>query len=194
MLNDEYYIVERENNDNYPLFSWDQDSGEIGMGIPVKYDKPINLVLGDPISPSFEWVDYHSLPAPVISDPFKNLLAEFNLYDIQFIPALVRYIKTNEIKEYWYVNICNRIDCLDNNQSEIDYSSSGDTIFGIDKLVLNDNLLQEISFSRRKLFALSADPTVVVVHQSLKEVVEKSNLRGVRFFKVSDWNSDCLFD
>lgn len=194
MLQDEYYVIERENNDNYPLFSWDQNSGEIGMGGPVKYDQPIKLALSDSISPSFEWVDYHSLPAPVISSALKNTLNELNLYGIQFIPALVHHAKSGEVKDYWYTNICNRIACLDKSESEIDYSSSGDTIFGIDKLVLKNDVLQQIDLSRRVLFALSEDPTVVVIHQSLKDIIKKTNAKGLRFFDVAEWNSDCAFD
>ena len=35
MLQAEYYVVERENNNHNPLFSWDQKENEYGLGVPV---------------------------------------------------------------------------------------------------------------------------------------------------------------
>jgi len=46
MLQAEYFVLMRENNDNYPLFSWDQPRGDFGMGKPVKYREPIKFRLG----------------------------------------------------------------------------------------------------------------------------------------------------
>lgn len=43
MLQDEYYVVERENNKNYPLFALDQKSVGTGQGVPIQYTEPLKL-------------------------------------------------------------------------------------------------------------------------------------------------------
>ncbi|VAW60631.1 hypothetical protein MNBD_GAMMA08-1264, partial [hydrothermal vent metagenome] len=81
MLQDEYYIIKRTNNDDYPLFAWNQSRGEYGLGHPVNNQKAIKLKLSEPFSPRFEWVDYHSLPTgPVVSNVIADSLRSINIY------------------------------------------------------------------------------------------------------------------
>ena len=90
MLQAEYYVVERENNDNYPLFSWDQKENEYGLGKPVNFTEPLKFRLGKPIPSEFKWVDYHKAPEPVISPALAEILEKLDIYGIQLIPAKVR--------------------------------------------------------------------------------------------------------
>jgi len=115
MLQEEYYVLERENNDDYPLFSWNQKRGEFSMGKSVEFKNSIKLQLSEPISPNFEWVDYHSLPKPVISKQVANVLAPLDIYGIQLIPAEVSNPKDPflEAKHYYFLHVWNRISCLD---------------------------------------------------------------------------------
>ncbi len=198
MLQDEYYIIERENNDNYPSFSWDQSRGDYGLGQPVEKE-PINLRLGEPISPNFEWVDYHSLPtSPVVSKVIADILEPMDIYGIQLVPAKVRNPKDKspfaEVKDYWFIHVWNRIACLDKENSEIRTNKAGTRIFAIDKLVLNEKTLNVFELRKRLIFELTEDTSVLLIHQTIKDAIESVHPKGCRFFKADDWRSDIVFE
>ncbi len=195
MLIDEYYIIERENNDKQPLFSWDEKSGDFGLGKPVEYKAPVKLRLGEPVPQTPEWVDYHKLPKPVISKRLFDVLAPLDIYGIQLVPAVVRNPKDpfSEIYDYWFVHIWNRISCLDKEKSELELYDDGD-IFGIDKLVLDEKTLAMFELRKRLIFELAENTSTIIIHQSIKEAIMSVNPKGIRFFKASEWNSDITFD
>ncbi|HED33999.1 MAG TPA: hypothetical protein ENJ08_07270 [Gammaproteobacteria bacterium] len=195
MLQAEYYVIKRENNDNYPLFSWDQKSGEFSMGKPVEYKDPVKLRLGEPISPNFEWVDYHSLSGPVVSKRVADVLAPLNIHGIQLVPAEVRNPKDpfSEIKNYYFLHVWNRIHCLDKEKSELELYKDG-SIFGIEEFVLDEKILGMFELRKRLIFELAEDISVTLFHQSIKEVIMAINPKGFRFIKATDWYSDIAFD
>jgi hypothetical protein len=195
MFQDEYYIIERENNDNYPLLSWDESSGNFGLGKPVASNTPIKLRLGEPISPNFEWVDYHKLPDPVLSQRVADVLAPMNIYGIQLVPAKVRNPQDplDDPRDYFFMHVWNRIHCLDTENSELELYDDGD-IFSIDKLVLNEKALELIELPKRQIFELAEKTSVLFVHKSIKDAIISVNPSGVRFFKATEWNSDSSFE
>ncbi len=197
MLQAEYYVIERENNDNYPLFSWDQKRGEFSMGKPVEYKDPVKLKLGEPISPNFEWADYHSLPKPVISKQIADVLAPLNIYGIQLVPAEVRNPKGGpfaDVKNYYFLHVWNRIHCLDKEQSELDLDEDDGRIWEIEKLVLDEKTLGMFELRKRLVFELTEKTSVTLFHQSIKEVIMAINPKGFRFIKATEWYSDIGFD
>ncbi len=197
MLQDEYYIIESENNDNYPLFSWDQLSGDFGMGQPVEFKQPVKFRLGDPLSPNFEWVDYHVAPEPIVSKRIVDVLSPMDIYGIQLVPAKVRNPKDKspfaEVKDYWFMHVWNQIACLDKENSELELYDDG-AIFGIDKLVLDEKTLSLFELKKRLIFELAEKSPVLLVHQTIKDAIESVNPKGCRFFKATEWNSDIVFD
>ncbi len=197
MLQDEYYIIERTNNDNYPLFSWDESRGEHGLGKPVPFNKPIKFLLGEPISSNFEWVDYHSNPTnPVVSNRIADVLAPMDIYGIQLVPAKVRNPKDpfSEIKDYWFIHVWNRIACLNKEKSEIEYDEVDGQIWGFDKLVLDEETLGFFELRKRLVFELTEKTSVLLIHQTIKDAIESVNPKGCRFFKATEWRSDIVFD
>ena len=195
MLQDEYYVIDRENNDNYPLLTWDQSESEYGFGKPAENIKPVEFRLGEPIPKKFELVDYHKAPEPVVSKRIVDALMPLDLYGVQFVPAKVRYHKDPfmELPDYWFLHVWNRISCLDKDESELDLYSDG-MIFGINKLVLDEKTLSMFDLPKRSMFALSEDISVLLVHESVKDAIESVQPRGVRFFKATEWNSDICFE
>jgi len=197
MLQEEYYIIERVNNDNYPLFSWDQLSGDFGMGRPVEYQEPVKFRLGSSASPNFEWVDYHSSPDPIVSKKIVEALIPLDLYGVQFVPAKVRNPKDKspfaEVKDYWFIHVWNRIACLDRENSELELYDDG-AIFGIEKLILDENTLGLFELRKRLIFELTEKASVLLVHQTIKDAIESVNPKGCRFFKATDWRSDIVFE
>ena len=195
MLQTEYYVVERENNNNYPLFALDQKSVGTGQGIPIQYTEPLKLRLRDPISSKFEWVDYHKAPDPVISFPLARILGKLDIYGIQLIPSKVRNPKDpfSDLHDYCFVHVWNRIACLDRSLSDVVSMKSG-MIFSIDKFVLDEQTLGKFELRKRLIFELAENTSVLLMHQSIKEAIESINPKGIRFIPATQWNSDSTFD
>lgn len=196
MLQNEYFVIEAENNKPYPMFAWDQSIGDYGLGHPVQAEsEPIQFIFGDPIPENFEWADYHVAPQPVFSTRLASVVQPLDLLGIQFVPAKVSGSNGPfaVIHDYWFVHIFNRIACLDKNQSEFDSYDDGN-IFSIDELVLDEDVLNKIDEKDRLLFELAEKTSVLIIHKSLKDIIESIHSTGIRFFPVSQWNSDSAFD
>jgi hypothetical protein len=195
MLQAEYYVVERENNNDYPLFSWDQKENEYGLGVPVQYTEPLKFRLGDPISPKFELVDYHKAPEPIISFPLAKILEKLDIYGIQLIPAKVRNPKDpfSELHDYCFVHVWNRIACIDQSNSKLIVMKSG-MIFSIKKFFMDEAALQKIELKKRLIFELAEKTSILLMHQSIKDAIETINPKGIRFIPATQWNSDSTFD
>ncbi len=196
MLQAEYYVVERENNNNYPLFSWDQSSGEFGLGRPIPCTEILKFRLGEPIPKKIEWADYHHAPQPVISFPLARILEKLDIYGIQLIPAKVRNPKDpfSELHDYAFVHVWNRISCLDKTQSIITTNKAGDLIWGIDKFVMDEAAIQKIELKKRLIFELAEKTSILLMHQCIKDALESINPKGIRFIPATQWNSDSTFD
>lgn len=196
MLQAEYYVIESETHKPYPLFSWDQSSGEFGLGRPIQSETPLKFRLGDPIPDKFELVDFHEAPQPVISFPLARILEKLDIYGIQLIPAKVRNPKDpfSELHDYCFVHVWNRISCLDKTQSIITTNKAGDIIWGIEKFVLDEQILAKFELRKRLIFELAENTSVLLMHQSIKDAIESISPKGIRFIPATQWNSDSTFD
>lgn len=193
MLQNEYFVMERENNDQYPLFAWDQTENVYNLGRPVAYTEPLKFCLDEPLSRKFEWADYHSLPGPVISKRILDALLPLDLYGVQFVPAKVSNPYDKELRDYWFVHVWNRIACLDMEKSKLELYDDGD-VAGIHWMVLNEEILSMFEPHKRMIFELEEDCTVHLVHKIVKEAIESVHPKGVRFFKAREWGSDRVFE
>ncbi|VAW64393.1 hypothetical protein MNBD_GAMMA11-3266 [hydrothermal vent metagenome] len=195
MLQAEYYVLMRENNDNYPLFSWDQRRGDYCQGKPAEFKDSIKMLLGDPLSPNFEYVDFHKAPEFFISPRVAEVLAPLEIYGIQLVPAEVRnpLDPFSEIKKYCFLHIWNRIHCLDEENSEMQMNRAKTRIFSIDKLELDEKVLSMFELRKRLIFELSERTSVVLFHQTIKETIMNLNPKGFRFVPATDWYSDIVF-
>ena len=195
MLQDEYYVL--ESNKDACSFSWDQDRDQFGLGKPVNVTGPVKIRLGEPIADKPKLVDLHEMPAPVISKRIYDVLEPIDIYGIQLIPAKVRNPNSGPLDEpydYWFLHVWNRIHCLDTDNSELEYSRSGNTIFGIEKLVLDDKKLKFFELHKRKVFELAENTSTLLVHQSIKDIIVSVKPIGCRFYKATEWTSDSSFD
>jgi len=194
MLQDEYYVIEGDKSSC--LLSWDEQSASFGMGKPVNVTEPINVRIAEPIQDTPKMVDYHEMPEPVVSQRIADALIPLDIYGIQLVPAKVRNPKDpfSEPHDYWFIHIWNSIHCLDKDSSELEISQSGNTIFGIDKLVLNDEVLRLFELRKRLVFELAEDASVLLVHESVKDAIMSTAPVGCRFFKATEWNSDITFE
>ncbi len=194
MLQNEYYVIERSKDSC--LLSWDQEKGPYGLGRPATVIEPIKVCVDDePTLNNSKLVDFHAMPEPVLSQRIADVLVPMDIYGVQFVPVKFSNVKTplDETQEYWFMHIWNELRCLDMDNSELELSRSGNTIFFIDKLVLNEDVLESIELQNRKIFALGESPSRWLVHKSIKDAIMSVNPIGCRFFKATEWNDNSSF-
>lgn len=136
-------------------------------------------------------VDYHSLPDPVVSTKLHDVLAPLRLHQVQFVPAVVD-IRGSSMP-YWHVNNYNRISCVDEKRSKLEFDDAHEHVSEIEKLVLDEKVLAETPLERRLYFTLKEDISIYVMHRSIMDVVLSANPVGIRFWPVEEWNDSIEF-
>ncbi|WP_164015790.1 imm11 family protein [Pyxidicoccus trucidator] len=187
----DYFVIMRAGPSTYPLLEWDEYRLGFLRPAPVDATVPIQLRLGRPVPRAPVMVDYHSLPEPVVSERLKDALAALDLFGLQLVPADVK-VKPDDVRRYWLLHVFNWIACIDRQSSATSLSRRG-TVLGIDKLVLDEKVLQEIPLERRRVFCLDEFISTHLFHHSVVEQVLALNPEGVRFVRVDQWNDSAGF-
>jgi len=199
MINQEYFVIESGGSNNYPLLEWADGEDLYGplarsaaKGVPLPIDRSLKLRLGAPVPAKPEMVDYHELPEPVVGERIKNLLEAMAIYGTQLIPANIPV--EDEIYHYWLLHVFNEISCLDKDKSICAYSKRG-RVIDIKKLVLDENILQEIPLEKRLIFVLRESTSTYLFHRSIKEAIMSLDPapKGIQFFCADSWGSDAVF-
>ncbi|MBZ4417862.1 imm11 family protein [Myxococcus sp. RHSTA-1-4] len=188
----DYFVIERAGSNTYPLLGWDQSALMFRKGKPVNLAEPIRLRLAEPVPPMPVMVDHHSLPAPVVSRRLMEVLARFELPGVQLVPADVRVGEA--VLRYWLVHMWRRIPCVDRARSQLNVDADDGDVLGIDKLALDEDVLNGMPLEERRAFRL-AESVVHVFHRSVVESVMSLTPppEGLRFIPVPDWNDSAGF-
>lgn len=187
-----YYVLERENNDSYPLFSSDEERGtQIACGEIVDVlPGAVALRLGNPVPAAPVFVDFHTMPEPVVSARLHAVFALLHLYRVQLVPAQVKH-RGGSIP-YWVVNVCNRFPAVDIAKSKYTTDASGD-IGILEKLVLDSAKLGAVPEDQRLMFVPAEYESIWLVEESVKTAMEGVKPKGVRFFSLEDWDDAAAF-
>ena len=150
---------------------------------------PFNVTLiTDEKAPSTEDFpprDIHeSTKFKLFSRRFMNALDTLNIDNIEYLPAIVTNQATNENLNYSVANVIGRIHALDKEKSEIQLDSHGN-IMGVRKMVFDDQKIQD-----HKIFMLGEIPSLIIVHESVKDIVESKKLTGFRFIAGEDYDGE----
>ena len=187
----EYYIISRANNNNHPLFEWDQLSGMFYKGRPVEISEPVKLRLGSPVPKKPEMVDYHSLPESVVSEKIKDVLEAMNIDGIQLVPVKIQGKNEGEFYDYWLMHIYKKIPCMDWKKSDYKVSESGR--LSVRKLVIDEAVVKDIPLEKRLVFELKEGASLFLVHKSVRNSVMAVNPDGVEFIDVDEWGIGSSF-
>lgn len=117
----------------------------------------------------------------LISPPAQALFKKLNIDNLQYFDVT---IKSNdlEIKDYKIVNITDKIDCADVSSSKLELYDDGD-FMRIRELVLDETKIPK----GKQIFLLGRRATdVILVHEDLRQAIEKENLTGFKFFDLKD--------
>jgi hypothetical protein len=183
-----YFVVERANNNSYPLLSWDEPS--FRRSEEVVRTTPVRLRLGKPVPKKPQMVDFHVLPEPVVSKKIRDLLVPMNLLDVQLVPAQVTV--DARVFDYWILHVRRCIEALDLARSKYEAGTRGEIMIP-EKIVLDDRKLEKVPLDERLLFRPKEYGTVWLFHQRLKDAIEAVNPVGLRFFHVRDWDDTVAF-
>ncbi|MBZ4420425.1 imm11 family protein [Myxococcus sp. RHSTA-1-4] len=187
----EYFVIMRAGPSSYPLLAWDEFSGPFFRGVFAPFTRPIRLRLGAPVPRNPVMVDYHSLPTPVVSERLKDVLEPMDLHGVQLVPADVK-VAPDDVRRYWMLHVYNEIACIDRQRSTLSLYSDGD-VLGIDKLVLDENVLREIPLEQRRVFVLAESTSTHLFHQSVMDPLMALQPEGVRFIRADQWNDGAGF-
>jgi len=185
----EYYLIDRENNDNYPLLEQDDDCPSY-QHIKEYIENPeiMEFYLGDPVPRKPQMVDYHSMPYSIVSEKIYNVLNNLKINGIQLIPSVITGKKKEKYDNYWYIHIYNRYAAMDRKNSRYNWVESIKVANPIMKLFLDNKYLKTISLEDRLVFRLQENSTKQLYHKSVVDAIMATEPIGIRFVKVEDYH------
>ncbi|NVJ18459.1 imm11 family protein [Myxococcus sp. AM010] len=191
-MQNDYFVLMRERSQQHPLLTWDQEYLQFLKPSPVRVSAPVRLKLGEPVPPRPVMVDHHSLPSPVVSTRLKEALDAAELPGVQFVPADVQ--AGDAVLRYWLMHMWRTIPCMDRQRSVFEETEVGHVLLSLDKLVLDEAVLQEVPLEERRAFMLEED----TVHLFHRTVVDRAlSLSpppvGLRFIPVTEWGASSAF-
>ncbi len=129
----------------------------------------------------------------VVTDKLK-LLFEDGLYGAKFYPAIVKGEEKGVREDMWALNIYKPLDCWDRDKSVASYPGGVKSMAGIDVLPsvksfhLSSKVLDKIPEKNRLLFVMdNTDVTNIFINKKFIDILETYNVKGSKFFKVSQY-------
>lgn len=171
--NDEYFFVKRDQNSRIPDLTFDGKDRHYSLKVlhpfPLEYTKALCLKFSNPPRKPL-MADFHKLgtPSAVITEKLKVVFESLELDYIQLIPALIRDKSDDIIEGYHILKISNPIECLDIEKSDYKTMLDGD-ILAFNKLVLDNEKLDQIPLNNRLIFNLGEHSSTVLYHISIVE-------------------------
>jgi len=144
-----------------------------------------------PIPKKMEWVDFHKAPQPVVSEKIANVIAPLRLKHVQLVRANIQRAAVNH--EYWVLHVIRLIPCLDRKKSVVETSSSG-AIIDIEKLALDESVLDEIPEPERRLFILGEDTSVYILDKTLADGISAVRPVGLKLYHTDQWHGAIAFE
>lgn len=178
-MNNEYFILERSGS--YPLvFS----NICFSNGEEAKLKETLKFFMDSPRQTNPQFADYHSESNPLVSKKFASVLEKFNIQTINIFPA--EFTLNGEKRDYFYIHFNKKIKVIDMEESDVYIDELGMAV-DIDKLVLDEDVLEQIPLEDRLMFSLSENTTVNLIHKSIVEKLKDAGLTGVRFIPIDEF-------
>lgn len=155
-------------------FTW-VGGGKIEVDLPT----PMKFFL-DPDSGDF-LPAYFEPSIPLMSEKMLSVLSAAGVNNIQTYSTDIYDTNNKILKEsYFAINIVGRIECVDFEKSDYRPKKSSKR-FRFKKIIVDKDKIQGAL-----LFRLHEKPSTVLIHNSVKELLEKEKLPGIQFKKASE--------
>ncbi len=202
--NEEYYIAFEPKGDNQPYVIADKKTTERGYhykkvplgGLPFFFynrNKEKDRRNGKkwPITEILETGgDF------LVNDFIRDEVIQYDIDGMQLYPSVYIDDDDNWHENYWFLNFYETFVYWDQGRSEIVTIDENDDKYGaeIDKYCLDEKKLFGIPEEKRLIFKMSGvgDP-YVFFHQKIVDFLMTNNCRGIRFFKVSEFEEGDQF-
>mgnify|MGYP007056189962 CR=1 FL=1 len=120
--------------------------------------------------------DYPNFAVPAISEKAKNVLGGYFENLVEIFP-----LETGKLGKYFFMNITNVLDCLDEEKSDISYFSSGRI-----KEIKSYDFKKNLNYDSLRIFKLkNYERGKIFVSEETKNRIEKSSLVGFKFIAIS---------
>lgn len=124
--------------------------------------------------------DFPCFSAPAISEKAKNVLADYFGNLVEIFP-----LETGKLGKYYFMNIINIVDCLDEANSDIIYFDSSDRIMEIK----SHSFKNFSEHNQLRIFKLKGyERGNIYVSEETKKLINDANLVGFRFIEVGEIN------
>jgi len=141
--------------------------------------EPEGLILTDCVRNSLAWL--------ILSGRFKNLLQEFDVPGLEFLPAKIENHKGRIASEnYFTANLCELMQVVDRSTSEFEEDALEETqVFSFDKLVL----LEEVEEHGPAILRMKEKPTMILAREDLVSRIQNEGLSGARFVETAKFKT-----
>ena len=197
----EYYLIENAGVPSVPLLMNNDDMNPKGNRLSVVYrstrvvvDSPIYLSINPPYpaKPNFD-VDFLQHPFSVYSQKIHDVLIPLNIKDYNLLPCIIVDRKGEEYKEFWLEHIYNAIPCIDTEQSGCRYIAFGKTWGNFKKIVLKNELLEEIPLEDRLIFRPKETSEFMLYHRTIVNAIMAVKPINIKFIPVDKWYQGIQF-
>lgn len=191
----DYYLIESDGAFDSPLLVNDDDTNPGGTMFlrrqkKVETETPVYLVYNPPIPQKPQMTDYLWLTnRAVFSQKIHDVLQHVPIKDFQLVPAVIKGKKDEEYTGYWIANIYREFAFLDKNASIYDSVTSKGRWSGIDKMVIDKELMSEVPLEDRLMYVGKESSAYVFYHKSIVDIIMSVNPTGVVFVPVEQWRN-----
>ncbi len=196
--NEEYFYL-KSTGDSFPMVQYAAGNVcsrmELFDDIVLDTEKTRYLNFRKPIPRSPKLADFHFLMqnSPAISERLKQVLESFNLRNVQFLPAVIRDKSDTEHSGYYIIHVLNLIKCMDWKDSKWKDEYMPGKVTDIEKLVLDNEILDKIPLEERLVFALQENSLEVLYYYSVVEKMLEIDPIGMTIYRLSKWDSSAPF-
>ncbi len=196
----EYYFLQESGLSLEYMLGERKDSGTSNNGRNLMFmPKPIHdsvaglgkIEITDGDEDSFTPCDFHKVFGLLLSELAFKLLSELKLHKVDYYEAEI-ITKKKIWKKHYLMHLYNEIDAIHPKRSVFDGSVEDMDVI-LEKLSLNEEVLDEIDLEKRMMFYLDGCARFVV-HESIVKAIEDTKLTGIEAIRVDKWNIGSMFD
>ena len=195
-LQTEYYVLDKPDQDGLPELSPDEDTSQVLL-------KTILPILGKPLKFTNKWRDKYNQRGikevidkilfyasdVLIEDEIYQTLKAHNILDVSYYPAEYVDDSGNLHENFWFMKVLKTRDCWCRKQSDyMDSSPSSTGKYYIEKIVLDENVLNQVPVEQRLIFKLGGSMIAyTLIHKSLVDVFLNAGVNPESFIPIKDY-------
>ena len=195
-LQTEYYVLDKSDQDGLPELSPDEDTSQVlldtalpTLGKPLKFtNKWRDKYKQRGIKEVFDKILFYASDVLIEDEIYKTLKVR-NILDVSYYPAVYVDDLGNLHENFWFMNVLKMRDCWCRKRSDyMDSSPSSTGKYYIEKIVLDENVLNQVPVEQRLIFKLGGSMIAyTLIHKSLVNVFLSVGVNPESFIPIKDY-------